>query len=1598
MRTMHLPAAASAATTANRFLRALVCCGLLFGLALPAGVAAQETPPVASAAVAGAPAGQEAPAVTAAAVQSLRDPYKEQYRGYDPPYLQHIRGRGENRDWQKSDEEMRLSTEKHFFTLNVLNEDSRANALVEAGLKKESEGQFREALKIYQQVIEKFSDAMYRVSDHGVFVPVSQYCQRRILGFPGSDLDFYRQMYDARAREAFETARRQYSLLGLSDVVDSMLATSYGGPALLELGNAALDSGHYLAALEYFSTIEEFFPDKELRTPELALKMEYCRRMLGQKAAGAAGNGDALPTGGELSDDQRQRFDQVIATARYEPPPFHSQRASEPHSAADDYTLMPPSHDPLALEEPVWEAELPGSRFDFFVYSQPVVTENSVVYRHKNIVYCRSVLNGNLRWKNEMGGRATWQNWMERQYPQEDLLVQDGLVFTTVSKAGPSLVAFDEITGQLRWAYGPVAAANEEEARMRFESAPAGGPRTIFAGYVLDNIEGETHTDTEYGVIAFDSTTGRVHWRAPLCRLAPGKFAGGFAERRRNRVRSFTSPPLYHEGTVYYCTNAGAIVALDALSGRVKWLMRYPYYPEVHDATRRFGRGGDPVQYTRINFEPHRPMFWYNQRPLLIGEKLIVPPVDSNMLLCIDRRTGMVNWAQRKAGPGLAYVLGTNRKNELVLAHTGRNRLIRWHNIQTPGPVELLDLETGESLWQSPDLVLNDDQPVMKHYVYSSPTLHYDMNRKWFELAARPFMTSDGRVYATLLRYEGYPIYGWITGLGCVDVENRKIVAQRRYYSGEILARAFADITSNGPEELEAFEALPNKTPEVVQRIKWLKEVVADTVPQNEHGPFLPFSRISFSRHNVPFEVRMSPRTVQVVYNRDAVAQAVAKGDDPRAKFARAELAIADARLDEAARLLQECLDTISSEDLDFRAAINQQLYGVHQALVRRAIRAGRPEEELANVLGMSRTAGTLAEEIETLFAVAEAYERNGNREAAAQALRTIIATYGHHEYPVSPIAVADSERVLSAAREVMQRYRGLAEKTLFGTSLTRTSDLMEQGLPLYLSTVSPLEKTLTVRAGEFAAMRLMRLGQQDPDFDQSLRALAEKELVGDSEELATRLWEFPATPGAQRTLEKLMEEAAAADSVEGRKRLWQLADAARVGGLSVPEKFLERVSAPKSVGPSVELALPQQPREHDFADEEGAARLVLERKGDRTVAPNLLFLGARVQKRLDNKFLLTAMDLETGKVVWETEELRLMGKGQEPGFFTAFVHGDLVVVHGLYDVLAFKWKDGSLVWRYQVPFDFEIRHAMLSGDLLILSGPTETLALYVHTDSPAGEVAWQVPEMGDLYIDPYLRGDRIVSVRKLPFSVTVRYRATGKLIGRLDLPDLSLHTVHPLLENGPQELPAAHAENLLALTDAWYYILIDVDRLAIRWKRLIDNSDVTRNPAMRFALSPKYFSVLKEDYDQKAIYMLDAETGEVLWNTDPKNSRSPRPMRDVLIVDETAYGIEPHPGQGYYLVAREARSGKQRYREEVKGFQAKPEVALLPELFGGKHLVTRLADRQDFEVRVFDAGTGKPLHLVQTKGVGPYRVHGRVSTTIQNGRAVLLSKDKLQL
>jgi outer membrane protein assembly factor BamB len=663
----------------------------------------------------------------------------------------------------------------------------------------------------------------------------------------------------------------------------------------------------------------------------------------------------------------------------------------------------------------------------------------------------------------------------------------------------------------------------------------------------------------------------------------------------------------------------------------------------------------------------------------------------------------------------------------------------------------------------------------------------------------------------------------------------------------------------------------------------------------------------------------------------------------------------------------------------------------------------------------MSRTVTTLADEVETLFAVAQAYERRGDSANAARQLQSVANIYGQYEYPVPEIQPLSGESLSGELNRMLSLSRERAGNPMFGSILQEGVDLLKGTFPVYRSAVSPLPRTLSVRAGELSAGGLIELQKKSPDFTKEFEKMA-KTAIGDkpAAEQVARLWEFPGTRAAQSVVETLLGEAdkrlrdpasGLAEQAAWRRQMWALADTARICGLFLPDAFHAKLLAPPAAAPNVSLALPMENRTQDLEEARGTAWLVLERKGERTIQPDLLFLGGRVKKKFDNKFVLTCLNMTSGEVVWKAQEkrgdawfdeIRLQGKGDEPGFFEAFVHENAVIVHGMYDVLAFDLRDGKLAWRYEVPFAFEIKHAVKSGDLLILAGQAETVALVLPTKDPRGEVAWQEKEEGDLYIEPYFHGDRLVSLRKSPSNLTVRYRSTGKLVGRLALPDLLLEDSHPLIENGPREMPAARGGRLLAVSDGWYTIMLDVEKMAVLWKRLIDANDVTKLPPMRFALAGDYLAVVKQDYDVKTIYMLSSRTGDILWRTDPKVPGSPQPIHSMVLRDDKLYGLLPHPGQSFYFAGLDCKTGKNLFGpNEQKGYGGKPEVQLLPDLQGDQAVVL-IKDRQDYEVKAFALKDGKLMHTLKAKSTGDFGEHGRVSATAQNGKLVLLGKNEL--
>ncbi|PCJ61841.1 MAG: hypothetical protein COA79_05980 [Planctomycetota bacterium] len=1540
------------------------------------------------------------------------DPFKSDYVGYVPDFVKKVQGRNKRDYWFKSKKEMERSSEKKYYTLSEIEEVSRADALVKAAINSETKSDYRKAMAMYQSIILKFNksqgykEILYRVSDYGVFVPVAQYCQRRILNFPPEHLNFYRTLHDAEAKELYIEAVRKYSLELFSEIIDKYLATSYGGKALQFLGDAALDRGNFLEALEYYQTILKNIPDKKLRTPELNLKIQLCQKSIGAKAKTRAASGKSL-----LKSSDFNILKRISNNVKYVKPKVLTQSNSKGFLSSDDYTQHKKSKDPLGLKIPEWSQTLANSRNDFFVYTQPVISDTSVIYRYKNVIYSYSLISGELRWKSEIGGRAVWQSWRERQFPMEDIVVHDGVVVTPILKGGSSLVALDEITGQIKWAHGPMAVSEGYESMMRFECAPTAGPGTIYATYVLDNIKGSTHIDTEYGIVAYDSSTGRMKWRRQISRLQPGKFDGGFGVTRRNRIRSFFSPPLYHQGTLYVNTNAGVMAALNSISGRVKWLIRYPYFRTVHDLTRKFGSHGygsrGNIHGGMLPVRPQSPSFWLNQRPLVVADKLYVTPVDTPYLFSIDRKTGKINWTFRKPTSGFEYFLGAISTGELVIAANGRNVVpaggrIKYH------PIYLVDPKTGKITWKSPDYVIHDSQPVMDLYIYGIGGLR--INHRYMGLAARPFLTNDDKVILTSWT-DNSPYYRLgcqVFALGEIDLKNRKVLKRRRYYSSPLLAGIDHFLFGKGsakrpsaPEYLKSLLEIPRPSKRVKQNIKIAKAFVGDSVPVNKHPAFMPFLRMTVTRYGIPFELRVSPRKMSMVYDRKKFEEFNKPKTDLNSTFGKAELAKKDGDFVNAAKYLGVCLSMVSPEDVNFRALLKQQFYKVYVELVRSSIRGNFPKDQLKNTTGMSNTASVLAEEVETLFALAEAYEKNGKYKNAANCLRNLIEIYGEHEFPISDYAKKSMFEKTRMA-EIMKTTKDVFEKSqkssnqIYNKSLTEALSLNLKSINLYSSAVSPLPKDLSLRTGDLAINKLITLLASSGDFKNQYAAYAKVDLKSeDIDQLIYHIWKYPGTEIGQNNFNKLYSLSKKLSAEDQRYLKLKLKHISNVCKFKIPSSELGFYKIPaynnfKSINGST------GDKEYEVGKFKDGIMMLMERSGDRSIKPNFMFLSVRLPKRVGNKFSIVCFDLSAGKEAWRINEFRLKGLGKEPGFYKAFVHENIVVVHGVSDVLGFELNTGKKVWHYKSPDSFEIQKALISGNLFYICSTNETIALQIKTKSPVGEVAWQQKEEGQIYHTPYFVGEKFISIRKYPFNITSRFRTTGSLISRMAIPDLMLLTDHPFVKTAEKKLSLATYNNLLVVTDGWYILVYDVVDMKMLWKTLILNKDWSNETAIRFVINDQFLVVTKMDYDQKVMSCFDVKTGREIWKTDYKNSATPRPLYSFSLEGTTLYGIGEYSGQGFNVMAYECTKGKRFYKKLYKDYTEKPKVVMDSQLYGNQFVI-KIQDRKSFQLLVIDKKTGKPFKSIKSKGDGPIGAPGRVSMTVQNGHPVLFSKIKFK-
>jgi outer membrane protein assembly factor BamB len=214
-----------------------------------------------------------------------------------------------------------------------------------------------------------------------------------------------------------------------------------------------------------------------------------------------------------------------------------------------------------------------------------------------------------------------------------------------------------ETEKRLRW----VAKPDETQRGALFEGAPVvHDGRVYIAATRVDG--GQTITAIHCYPADCDGPPQAL-WRRDVCTTQELRNSG-----RRYRHHLLTLA----DSRIIYCSHSGAIVALDAETGKNVWGVRYP----GSGNTTRSSDNSDVVGWER-DLAPC----------LYFAGRLFAAPADDKRLLCLDPMSGATLW--ERGGVDIVHMLGAARERFIFT---------------TPQSIRAVEPATGKDIWQMPDV------------------------------------------------------------------------------------------------------------------------------------------------------------------------------------------------------------------------------------------------------------------------------------------------------------------------------------------------------------------------------------------------------------------------------------------------------------------------------------------------------------------------------------------------------------------------------------------------------------------------------------------------------------------------------------------------------------------------------------------------------------------------------------------------------------------------------------------------------------------------------------------------------------------------------
>ncbi|HEX7449570.1 MAG TPA: PQQ-binding-like beta-propeller repeat protein [Pirellulales bacterium] len=510
--------------------------------------------------------------------------------------------------------------------------------------------QWDEAVETLRQVTENHGGKVLAVSSRR-FISVRDYCHLQIAALPAEALKLYRERVDAQARGWYEAGVRGHDAELLRRVVDQLFCSSWGDDALLALGDLALERGepgnargawekilpasywsHFtLAAQADGSGTWLVYPDSDLDRAAVRARLLLASVLCGERELARHGLQEFTREFGAAEGrlgGRQVRYAEFLTnlideSGQWPPPAATDHRPTFAGSPARNQAAP----GPVDATTIVWQVNLPATPPAELDYNAPrrVAEKRDQLLSYHPIVVDQTVLvasEDEIRAFDLHTGRPLWGD-RAVIYPDDPLLDSDEAALPRLKKthsvgagfgaprftmtahnrrlyarlgnpvtSSPHevrgrpeqgfLVCLDLLEeGSKRWSRTP------DDASWAFEGSPIADAGYVYVGMRRSGVRPQAF------VACFDAERGRLRWRKFVC-AAETPAQGQYEELTHNLL-------TLAEGVLYYNTNLGAVAALDARDGQIKWITRYDRARTIDlgNRAKHFYRDLNPCVYDR---------------------------------------------------------------------------------------------------------------------------------------------------------------------------------------------------------------------------------------------------------------------------------------------------------------------------------------------------------------------------------------------------------------------------------------------------------------------------------------------------------------------------------------------------------------------------------------------------------------------------------------------------------------------------------------------------------------------------------------------------------------------------------------------------------------------------------------------------------------------------------------------------------------------------------------------------------------------------------------------------------------------------------------